>query len=259
MGHRVKYIINNTVVFSPGEGLYLATSDTVEFKLSLIADNILLLLITFVGVTVSKKEIHDYLWKESSLDVSGASINNNISHLRRFFKEMGVSDFIITTPKVGVSIRQGTIIESVPINIEEERGNSHSSHPNAMTADSKKPSLTKWGIGGGIGMILSLISLILLSYYNTSDPIDYIGNVKTCKVFALDKLSAVESESLKEDVSIFIDNEKISCPEGKVIIANSQRKGLKYIRGNRAFFAECEINKNHLFSCDSYYYLGGVG
>ncbi|WP_447870292.1 winged helix-turn-helix domain-containing protein [Serratia fonticola] len=64
-----------------------------------------MLLIELQGRIVSKKEIQSYLWDEFSIDVSTASLNNNLSDLRFYLKKMKIGDLIVTTPRVGLSIR----------------------------------------------------------------------------------------------------------------------------------------------------------
>lgn len=254
----MKYIINKTIVFSPGKGLHLSTSDDVEFKLSLLSDRILFLLVTLNGTTVSKQEIHNYLWKEFSLDISTASINNNISYLRKFFKEMGVTDFIVTTPKVGVFIRQGSCIEEFPQ--ESESQEKENDLALVVTTDVISESNNKKMI---LGWFLSSILLVLLFIFlltqRDSDSINYVDSINSCKIFALVKLSAAESGFLMASAKTFVNEQKLECTGDKIIIASAQDNGLKYVRGNRDFFALCELHKNKLYSCDNYYYLGGVG
>lgn len=251
----MKYIIDKTIVFIPKDGLYLVTSETVEFKLSLVADSILLLLITLKGATISRQEIHDYLWKECSLDVSTASINNNISYLRRYFKEMGVIDFIVTIPKLGISIKQGTCVElfsQEKFSVEEQ------SDPDPVYFDRKRKKLTT--VVSIILFMLVLIGTSLYSFvrYSMNESMYYIGSIHDCKVFSLESLSEGESGILITSANKFIEEKLLKCEKNTGIIANSQARGFKYIRGSRDFFAVCEFKKNHLYSCDSYYYLGGV-
>lgn len=257
----MKYIINNLIVFSPGEGLYLAASQTVEFKLSFVADRILFLLVSSNGATIPRSEIHDYLWSECSVDATSASINNNISYLRRYFKELGLSDFIVTTAKVGVSIRQGILIEHVS---QEKTPDDNECHTDTVgLASSEKSEKSekniKWLWSLFIGVILLCMSLFLFFRYSTSMSTDYIGSTGDCKVFSIEKLSDTETGKLMTSVKTFINENSVTCNENQVIIASSQDKGKKYLRGKREFFSVCEINKTHLYSCDSHYYLGGVG
>lgn len=250
----MKFIIDEVIIFIPGDGLYLFASDTVEFKLSLISDRILYLLITLQGGAISKQEIHDYLWTECSVNASIASINNNLSYLRKFFKELGVSDFIITIPRVGISIKQGTSISTLPTEPVSDTTQVAFGVENAELNVSSKGRRI-WVIF--IGLFSSMMVLFLLIYYNKSDQTYFLGAVRQCKVFLLEEISDKEADRLITSVTNFIDGEKISCGESKVIIVNSQDKGRKYVRGNRDFFALCELNKKHIYTCDSYYYLGG--
>ncbi|WP_419236030.1 winged helix-turn-helix domain-containing protein [Serratia fonticola] len=100
-----KYLIENTIIFIPGNGFYLPASEKTECKISLVSDRMLVLLIELQGRIVSKKEIQSYLWDEFSIDVSTASLNNNLSDLRFYLKKMKIGDLIVTTPRVGLSIR----------------------------------------------------------------------------------------------------------------------------------------------------------
>lgn len=251
----MKYIIDDTIVFIPGHGLYHVTSESVEFKLSLISDRVLFLLVTLNTEAVSKQEIHDYLWKECSVDASIASINNNLSYLRKFFKEMGMSDLIVTTPRVGVSFRQGTSIAFFSEEIVPDKTEGYAC---TEVANKSMSNTVKWGGAILFGTVLSFSLSFLLLHSGESDPLIHIGDVGKCKVFSLEKLSSIESTRLIAHANTFVKNEKIDCNDGKVVIANSQEKGKKYIRANRDFFSICDINKNHLYMCDNYYYLEGV-
>ncbi|WP_419236027.1 winged helix-turn-helix domain-containing protein [Serratia fonticola] len=252
----MKYLIRNDIIFIPNEGLYLATSDTVEVKLSLIADRLLCLLINSKGIFISKQQIHDFLWQEYKIDASSASINNNLGILRRAFKDLGVDSLIITAPKVGVSLVQDVSIvvleDSSP---ELEVGSSELEESVTFTPVPRKDKswlIIVFFVSVGIALILFFI------IFNKKTGGEYVATINSCKILSPSVLSSSEREQLIYFVSMHMKLESVVCKKNNIVIASVQKKGNNPMQNNRGFLSLCEVDGSYVYSCVNYYYLNGV-
>ncbi|GKX52777.1 winged helix-turn-helix domain-containing protein [Budvicia aquatica] len=248
----MKYIINNTVIFVENEGLYFVHSTEVEIKLSSLSSRILCLLIKNKGQSVSRDLIYALVWEDYGLVPSNTSLNNHLSFLRKAFRDCGIEEFIVTVPKVGISIHSDINIELIsdekqPIKISSKK--------------SKRKNILY------LFILLSVISfsLLLLSYkiYNQEpfSRLNDVGIIHGCHTYSSKKTSLNDVANLTLAANQYITEKNITCSDNHVFIIDLQDDGLNHqsnLRNSRAFYALCEIDNRKVYSCDNYYYLKGV-
>lgn len=101
-----KYTINGIVEFTPQRSvLILIADETKAVSLNMPASRCLLLLIQQDGKNVARETFFEEVWIKHGAQVTSNGFYQNISLLRRAFKELGVEeDIIITVPRVGVRL-----------------------------------------------------------------------------------------------------------------------------------------------------------
>lgn len=95
-----KYTINGIVEFTPQRSvLILIADETKAVSLNMPASRCLLLLIQQDGKNVARETFFEEVWIKHGAQVTSNGFYQNISLLRRAFKELGVEeDIIITVP-----------------------------------------------------------------------------------------------------------------------------------------------------------------
>ena len=116
------YTINGRIAFFPQRSaLILIADETKTVSLNMPASRCLLLLIQHDGNTVARETFFEEVWIKHGAQVTSNGFYQNISLLRRAFKELGVDeDIIITVPRVGVRLDATlTVTEFQPRDVEK--------------------------------------------------------------------------------------------------------------------------------------------
>jgi len=102
------FLLGGTVLFIPGRNLLTAVTDnSVQLALSNPASQCLHLLIQHHGQVVERDVFFQRVWLNNGSHVTNNNFYQNISLLRRAFKEFGLNDeLIITVPKVGIRLSE---------------------------------------------------------------------------------------------------------------------------------------------------------
>ncbi|EPE6977454.1 winged helix-turn-helix domain-containing protein [Citrobacter freundii] len=100
------FLLNSTVVFWPERNVLYAKSDeTKRITLSNPATRCLLLLIQQQGQVVERDYFFEHVWYINGAQVTNNTFYQNISLLRRAFKELSLNEeLIVTVPKVGIRL-----------------------------------------------------------------------------------------------------------------------------------------------------------
>lgn len=100
------FLLNGTVVFWPERNVLHAKSDeTKRIALSNPATRCLLLLIQRQGQVIERDYFFEHVWFINGAQVTNNTFYQNISLLRRAFKELGLNEeLIVTVPKVGIRL-----------------------------------------------------------------------------------------------------------------------------------------------------------
>ncbi|MDG1644387.1 CadC family transcriptional regulator [Klebsiella huaxiensis] len=111
------YTINGKINFIPQRSvLSLIADDTKNVSLNIPVSRCLMLLIQQHGATVARETFFQEVWIKHGSQVTSNGFYQNISLLRRAFKELGVDEeIIVTVPRVGVRLEATlSVIESQP-------------------------------------------------------------------------------------------------------------------------------------------------
>ncbi len=248
----MKYLINNTVIFVEDEGLYFVHSTEIEIKLSSLSSRILCLLIKNKGQPVSRDLIYALVWEDCGLVPSNTSLNNHLSFLRKAFRDCGIEEFIVTVPKVGISIHSEINIESIS---DEEQ----------PIEINKKTSKRNNILYLFVLLVIISFSLLSVSYkiYNQEKypALNDVGVIHGCHVYSSKKSSPNDVANLTFAANQYIAEKKIKCSDTHVFIIDLQDDSLSNqsnLRNSRAFYALCEIDNGKIYACDNYYYLKGM-
>lgn len=100
------YLLDNIVTFLPDKNLLISLEDeTRRLSLSNPATRCLLILIQQHGHVVERDYFYQHVWESNGAQVTNNAFYQNISLLRRAFKEFGLNEeWIVTVPKVGVKL-----------------------------------------------------------------------------------------------------------------------------------------------------------
>lgn len=110
------YIINDFLQFSPlSNRLTKLNEKNVYVTLNSPASRCLLMLIKQQGNIITQQEFMDEVWQKKGMVVGKNTYYQNISILRKTFKNIGMDeDIVITIPRIGLTLAQGVDIRFVP-------------------------------------------------------------------------------------------------------------------------------------------------
>lgn len=109
------FLLGETILFVPGRNLLVAMEEELSTPVTLsnTASQCLFLLLQHHGQVVEREVFFQQIWLNNGSQVTNNNFYQNISLLRRAFKELGLNDeFIITVPKVGIRLSQELKVES---------------------------------------------------------------------------------------------------------------------------------------------------
>jgi len=100
------FLLGENIVFSPARNtLYAKSNEAKRLSLSNPASRCLLLLIQQQGQVVGRDYFYQHVWINNGAQVTNNTFYQNISLLRRAFKEFGLNEeLIVTVPKVGIRL-----------------------------------------------------------------------------------------------------------------------------------------------------------
>lgn len=100
------FLLNSSVVFWPERNvLHAKSDDSKRITLSNPATRCLLLLIQQQGQVIERDYFFEHVWFINGAQVTNNTFYQNISLLRRAFKELGLNEeLIVTVPKVGIRL-----------------------------------------------------------------------------------------------------------------------------------------------------------
>ncbi|MGY6233018.1 winged helix-turn-helix domain-containing protein (plasmid) [Enterobacter asburiae] len=220
------YVLNNVVVFDPDrKTLRLKSEPSIEVSIPQTSCFLMIYLIKNNHLVVTRAELLENVWDKRGYISSNASLNNNISILRKSYTDLtGAELNLETVPKIGFKLSMQ--IE----NFEEEQ------HKN------KYFSMGQFFIySPPFFIMLSLVFIFLSFDKNTANiktkKIDFLSKVDDCNFYSYDtKINEVRnlnltnlnlSESCKEgskDVYIHIDN----SPKGGLLYSICDRQDKAY-------------------------------
>lgn len=155
------FLLGGVALFIPGRTLLVATEDNAtQLSLSSTASQCLQLLIQHHGQVVEREYFFQQVWLNNGTQVTNNNFYQNISLLRRAFKEFGLNDeLIITVPKVGIRLSSELVIErrvepSAAADLPVKRAM-------AVIPEQKRRHRSAWPVFAGVGLA-GLLGIFLL-------------------------------------------------------------------------------------------------
>ncbi|MGL4757385.1 MAG: winged helix-turn-helix domain-containing protein [Aeromonadaceae bacterium] len=257
----MRYKIADAVAFDEREGALENLASGEKLMLPLTACMTLAFLIEHQGQAISRDEIFRNVWDKYGYKASNNTLNQYISLIRRHLTDLGAGrDIIVTLPKVGF------IIPS-EVKIERDDDSEHNSPaaPQTERPTARQPSQQKYSLllllRQHTTIFLALLFSILLTgigiiwHYTSPDmyepPLIKIGDIETCPVFLLGKVSENNKDKVIALVKSITYRHNLPCIAGSEFLFQAQDTVL-YNQSGRIFLSRCETaidNRDELSSC----------
>ena len=230
------YLIENIIRFDVNERslTHTVTNDNISLGMSGCA--LLQYLINNQGVTISRNRLLDEVFKKHSLTDSDCNLSQNLSLLRKGFRDLGIHrDILVTTPRVGL-----TLPEDVSVNLVMFAERSEDRH----AVKTKKYIMHSF-----IMMALIMIALSIAYIKNTHSSDVFPRNV-TYTVVDCHVQSMKNNSDIPEKVSELIQRESLHCNKDDVLhyfpndIISPHSELLVHCNSESADKSEC---KSYLF------------
>jgi|AKYZ01.1.fsa_nt_gi DNA-binding winged-HTH domains len=234
----MNYILHKQILFNPDE-LFLQNMNTQDkVFLPATAAYILVVLIEKSNEVCERNYIFDEVWQRFTTEVSGNTLNQYISLLRKNFRTLGVTDeLIITSPRVGFCL-------SCEVKM-----------PYTMF---KSNSVLKAGRNNMFYLvIITIAALVIFSswhritkkYHFPDSGLILSGNIDGCALFITDKLNDTFRKEAYEDASS-IARRLLPCKENSIFIFDISYDHLLKDKG-RYFLSRCKNSsaKESVESC----------
>lgn len=199
------YIIEDTIRFNTEDRslTHVETSDNIF--LAMPGCFLLEYLVKNQGTVFTRNQLLDDIFKKNELVDSDSNLSQNVSMLRKSFRDLGISkDVLLTKPRIGLLL-------SEEVKVTEMSPQS--------TATLKK----KFNIPSGVSLFSILLSLsvaLLLSVWShfqhkghfSALPLPEAENINGCKVHILSK-----AEEAKKNIASLIQKESLQCNDQDVL------------------------------------------
>lgn len=219
------YLLDNRVSFSTTESS-LRNNMTGDFlHLPPSATFILLTLIKHHGNVVARNTFYDNAWNDFGFELSGNTLNQYVSLLRKHLSHLGMEgDIILTAPRAGFSLSESIKVKP-SITFKPDSGHS-SMH-------------LKWLYL--IPVILLIAEVIFLSLRGSAQllysPMS-LGNIGVCQVFSSHNLASnYRADALR--IANDLAKRYLPCRKGSIYIFDADRS-LLYQQDGRSFLSRCD-------------------
>lgn len=157
------FLLGGLALFSPDRNLLMASGEKpTQLSLSNPASHCLLLLIQNHGQVVEREYFFQQVWLSNGAQVTNNNFYQNISLLRRAFKEFGLNEeLIITVPKVGIRLSSDLDIEvrdKLPISPKIPAGSFAPARPVPVRNLSRRWA---WFAAPGAMFLILLVSFLI--------------------------------------------------------------------------------------------------
>ncbi|MFN3070741.1 transcriptional regulator [Serratia sp. J2] len=267
----MKYIINLVLFFdSNTRMLALKNDDTLSMELSKPANRLLCELIINNNITLAREDIIKKVWADYGFSTSVATLNNNISELRKAFSNLGFDrEIIVTVPKIGFRMeaeihpanKKDKLVEEMKTEVENvaimdessPQINEHVLSPSEDQADKvQKQSGPKTSVlVAGIGILVTAVTVgITLTILLQSEVIRPVTTIGKCSIHSLSNTPT--RSNFIEHVQDMIKKKKVDCNNEPVeIYYTDTRQGSNVLTVR--FMAVCyPIDDGHYQNCENY-------
>ncbi|EPF6317788.1 winged helix-turn-helix domain-containing protein [Enterobacter cloacae] len=184
------YILNEAIVFNPGERQITSINDSaLMFSLSAASVRCLTALLDCRPEVLTKDQILESVWRKYGLVVTENSVHQAITSLRKIFKESGLEgDLILTQQRVGYHINPSVSVEVIVTSeslIPEKLNLDENSelHDANRTINLSKRCITRRGIFPKLNFNIALFlasvilwAVFLMSYSGRNHNTDFFSS-----------------------------------------------------------------------------------
>lgn len=173
-----QFVLNGVAAFLPEKNRIIAiNSDRAPLSLSMPASHCLSLLIHHQGRVVLRDDFFQEVWLNNGAQVTNNTFYQNISILRRAFKEFGLhEEYIVTVPKVGIKLEDALQItcseDELPANTEPSiAADTKITPPQPLNISLRREAgllRKKWFGVSALGIILCL-GTVIISWQESMD------------------------------------------------------------------------------------------
>lgn len=233
-------VINDTLEFNSESGVLSKKTrddDTpASVALTRTAARLLLILLTHHNEILSRDFLMDSVWAKHNLKPSNASLNNNITLLRKSLTELGASaSMIITHPKMGIELQCCTTVVTAEDN----------DLPQSTPGPKNRPIK--------IILFLFIVSVMMaVPFMNSTLTEDNhykrIGEIDRCSVYLIRPTRVLDMDYVKKAISDL----KLDCKNNKSDLY-VDADGVGRARAKNTFIFFCKKDGNNKYSsCDNF-------
>lgn len=250
----MKYKVDNIISFDADLNIltHIETQECISLTMS--QSMLLELILKSQSEVLTRDTIIDILWRRHGINTTGNTLNQYISLLRKLFTHFGVTELIVTIPRVGVRLNPNVLISHTRtiesdylVNIKEISHEKRSSH--------------KKNIGNKI-IFFTIIILILVSIIyillevriNSDNTVFTFYTENGCQIGLKAHITSEDRKLILPQIKEILTENKLFCRKGRVAYFDFSKSifGNDYGRAMLAFCTEGDNQK--IISCENYYY-----
>ncbi|MFJ5984058.1 transcriptional regulator [Enterobacter cancerogenus] len=237
--------IAGSILFNSLDGT-IKTEYEHEVKLSLTATKLLLVLLDSGGEVCGREFLLTAVWDNEGLTGSNGKLNQYISILRKTFSEIGLSDFIITVPRIGFRLNNAVTVfredNTIDLNV------SSSSHYIKI----------KLVIYATIFLLL-VFTFLLMFYKKPSEGKQESVIYKRCNINYLSQFNKEEVDKLNPIIFRILTRKGLQC-NSSTLIYFDHYSSVNVNDLGRSLISICQKGSdNRVVKCDNFYYFNLKG
>jgi len=234
--------IADSIIFNSLDGTLKSKYEVQDLKLSLTATKLFLVLLESQGGVCEREFLLSSVWDNEGLTGSNGNLNQYISILRKNFSELGLSDFIITVPRLGFRLNNSVII------VREDSTVGLKSNPEAHITKNKIFICA-------IIFLLLVVALLLIFYKKQTEGEQESINYKGCNINYLSQFRKEEVDKLNITIFRILEKKGLKCDSSKLIYFDHY-SSVNINDLGRSLISVCQNGiKNRVIKCDNFYYF----
>lgn len=222
----MEFLIAKEIIYSSTRSALIKVGDGEMIHLPPAASFILLSLLKNHGKVVERNTFIESAWNDFGFELSGNTLNQYISLLRKNFLRLGTDSEIITTiTRAGFSIS-----EQIDVSFEEN-----------------EKKISTFSAGKWVLLLAALIVILLEIIFLIPDKISQkktdlilLGDLDGCDIFSTFNLTTTYGETAK-NIAREISSKYLPCRENSVFLFDADG-GLVFQKDGRAYLGRCDVS-----------------
>lgn len=163
----MKYIIENSILFdSDRKQISSASSPDVTVPLTTTASRLLEEIVKHPNRVLPRALLLKKVWEDNGYAPSDASLNNNISVLRKYFTSLSDTEIDLrTVPKIGFQLNASVMLQEEHVDVNESEGNEKANTDSVMPTSGGETSQKRYILyiaSAGVAIAALLIAIVFL-------------------------------------------------------------------------------------------------